>query len=393
MEDKILVTRSSLPPFEDYIEEIRSIWDNHWLTNMGEKHERLRKELKRYLEVDNIELFTNGHSAIELSLQAFFSSGAFGSQEGMSDISGTNLSFNKREVITTPFTFASTTHAIVRCGFTPVFCDIDPLTYTIDINKLEGLITEKTCAILPVHVYGNLCNLEEIDRIAKKHGLKVIYDAAHAFGVKYKGRGIGAFGDASCFSFHATKVFNTIEGGAVCYNNKELDFGERVYLLKDFGISKSDEVRASGANAKLNEFCAAMGLCNLKYLDGELEKRRAVFERYDKNLSGIKGLVLNKPQKDVQANYSYYPVVFEEREFGADRDRVFEALTENGIFCRKYFYPATNAFDCYRGRFDPLETPVAKDISERILTLPLYADLKLSEVDRICEVLLGAREL
>ncbi|MCR4656024.1 MAG: DegT/DnrJ/EryC1/StrS family aminotransferase [Lachnospiraceae bacterium] len=371
MDDKILVTRSSLPPFEDYIEEIRSIWDNHWLTNMGEKHERLREELRRYLEVDNIELFTNGHSAIELSLQAFSLKG---------------------EVITTPFTFASTTHAIVRCGLTPVFCDIDPITYTMDTGKLEGLITGNTCAILPVHVYGNLCNVEEIDRISKKYGLKVIYDAAHAFGVKYKGRGAGTFGDASCFSFHATKVFNTIEGGAVCYSDKETEFGEKVYLLKDFGISKSDEVKASGANAKLNEFCAAMGLCNLRYLDGELEKRRKVCERYNMNLSGIRGLVLNKPRKDVSANYSYYPVVFEEKEFGIGRDVAFEALKENGIFCRKYFYPATNAFECYREKFDPSETPVARDISERVLTLPLYADLELSEVDRICEVLLKARE-
>lgn len=371
MDDKILVTRSSLPPFEDYIEEIRSIWDSHWLTNMGEKHEKLREELRRYLEVDNIELFTNGHSAIELSLQAFSLKG---------------------EVITTPFTFASTTHAIVRCGLTPVFCDIDPLTYTMDTKKLEGLITEKTSAILPVHVYGNLCNLEEIDRISEKYGLKVIYDAAHAFGVKYKGRGAGSFGDASCFSFHATKVFNTIEGGAVCYGNKESDFGEKVYLLKDFGISKSDEVKAAGANAKLNEFCAAMGLCNLKYLDGEIEKRRKVCERYNMNLSGVKGLVLNKPQKDVSANYSYYPVVFDEKEFGIGRDDAFETLRENGIFSRKYFYPATNAFECYRERFDPSETPVARDISERVLTLPLYADLELSQVDRICEVLLKARE-
>ncbi len=368
--DKILVTRSSMPPFDEYVEEIRSLWDSHWITNMGEKHERLREELRSYLGVENIELFTNGHASIELSLQAFSLSG---------------------EVITTPFTFASTTHAIVRCGLSPVFCDIEPDFYTIDTDKLESLITEKTCAILPVHVYGNMCNVEEIDRIAKKHGLKVIYDAAHAFGVRYKGRGAASFGDASCLSFHATKVYNTIEGGAVCYSGEDGRFGELVYLLKDFGISKDENVEVAGANAKLNEFCAAMGLCNLRHIEEEIEKRGRVAERYDKNLSGTRGLYLSKPREGVVTNYAYYPVLFNKEEFGADRDQAAEALKEQGIFPRKYFYPITSAFDCYKGRFDPAMTPVAKDISERILTLPMYADLELSEVDRICEALLKAQ--
>lgn len=193
MENEILVTKSSLPEIKEYYDEIKSMWDSHWLTNMGPKHKELQTKLENYLEVDNIELFTNGHMALELTLQAL------------------NL---QGEVITTPFTFASTTHAIVRNGLTPVFCDIEPDTFTIDTEKIESLITDRTCAIMPVHVYGNICNIEEIERIAHKYELKVIYDAAHAFGETYQGKGVGSFGDASCFSFHATKVFNTIEGGA-----------------------------------------------------------------------------------------------------------------------------------------------------------------------------------
>ena len=196
MADTILVTRSSMPTLDEYVEEIKTIWDTHWLTNMGPKHNEFAEKLKEYLGVDYIELLVNGHMALELTIQAM------------------NL---KGEVITTPFTFASTTHAIVRNGLTPVFCDIDPETYCMDASKIEKLITDQTCAVMPVHVYGNVCNIEEIERIARKYELKIIYDAAHAFGETYKGRGIGSFGDASCFSFHATKVFNSIEGGAVCF--------------------------------------------------------------------------------------------------------------------------------------------------------------------------------
>lgn len=244
MDNKILVTRSSMPSVDEYIEEIRPIWDSHWLTNMGPEHKNLQAELQQYMGVENVELLTNGHMALELSLQAM------------------NL---QGEVITTPFTFASTTHAIVRNGLEPVFCDIDPVTYTMDVTKLERLITDRTCAIVPVHVYGNVCNIEEIERLAHKYELKVLYDAAHTFGETYKGQGIGNFGDASCFSFHATKVFNTIEGGAVCYKDPEL--GRKLYELKNFGIHGPEEVDAVGANAKMNEFCAAMGLCNLRHVD------------------------------------------------------------------------------------------------------------------------------
>ena len=365
MESKILVTRSSMPSMEEYIEEIRSIWDSHWLTNMGEKHKALQAELQKYMGVPAVELLTNGHMALELSLQAM------------------NL---QGEVITTPFTFASTTHAIVRNGLEPVFCDIDPETYTMDVTQIERLITDRTCAILPVHVYGNVCNIEEIERIAHKYGLKVLYDAAHTFGETYKGQGIGNFGDASCFSFHATKVFNTIEGGAVCY--RDPDMGRRLYELKNFGIHGPEEVDAVGANAKMNEFCAAMGLCNLRHVDEEIAKRRAVVERYREHLEGVDGLHLNVQQPEVRSNYAYFPVVFDENLFGASRNEVMDALAQNGIGARKYFYPLTNTFECFHGKYDVDATPVALHVAKRVLTLPLYADLSMEDVDRICKIVL-----
>ena len=239
MSEKILVTQSSMPPYEEYIEAIKILWDTHWLTNMGVYHQQLEKELKAYLDVPDLSLMVNGHMALELAIQMM------GFPEGA-------------EVITTPFTFISTTHAIVRNRLKPVFCDIKLSDGTIDETKIENLITEHTVAIVPVHVYGNLCNVEEIQKIADKYDLKVIYDAAHAFGVKYKGRGIGSYGDASVFSFHATKVFNTIEGGAVTF--KEHRYYEKLYNLKNFGIRGEELVTDVGANAKMNEFCAIMGL-------------------------------------------------------------------------------------------------------------------------------------
>lgn len=368
MEKGIQVTRSSMPTLEEYTEEIRELWESHWLTNMGVKHKELQERLSEYLKAENIELLTNGHMALELTLQAM------------------NL---QGEVITTPFTFASTTHAIVRNGLKPVFCDIDPNTYTIDASKIEQLITDRTCAIMPVHVYGNICDVEEIERIARKYELKVIYDAAHSFGETYKGESIANFGDASCFSFHATKVFNTIEGGAVCF--KDSNLGKIIYELKNFGIHGPEEVSAVGANAKMNEFCAAMGICNLRHINEELAKRKAVAEHYRSHLEGIEGICLNTIQPQVCSNFAYFPVVFEEKTFGASREEVFSALEKNGIMARKYFYPLTNTFSCFHGKYDVTETPIALHISKRILTLPMYADLPLEEVDRICEIIIGCR--
>ena len=279
MAEFINVTRSSMPEFEEYCDEIRGLWDSCWLTNMGSKHKQLEADLKSYLGVKGVTLFTNGHLALENALAAF-------------DLHG--------EIITTPFTFASTTHAIVRCGCTPVFCDVDPVTYTMDASKLEALITERTCAIVPVHVYGTLCDTETIEAIAKKHGLAVIYDAAHAFGVTKNGVSAAAFGDASMFSFHATKVFHTIEGGAVCFNDPAPE--QKLNDLKNFGIRGPEEVAYVGGNAKMNEFCAAMGICNLRHLEGEIEKRRRVVEHYDARLSGVPGLKLKTEQAGVKSN-------------------------------------------------------------------------------------------
>ena len=368
MPDIVQVTRSSLPEFEEYVDEIRDIWETHWMTNMGVKHRRLQKELKKYLGVENIELFTNGHMALELSLQAM---GLHG------------------EVITSPYTFASTTHAIVRNGLEPVFCDINPEDFTIDVTKIEDLITEKTSAVIPVHVYGNICDVEKIEDIAKRHRLKVIYDAAHCFGVTYKGIGIGNFGDISCFSFHATKVFNTIEGGAACFQDYELE--KVLYGLKNFGIRDPETVDLVGANAKMNEFCAAMGICNLKHVDEEIEKRKRVTERYRHHLENIDGLQLLKQQDNVKSNYAYFPVVFDKEKFGWSRDEVFALLAAHGIFARKYFYPLTNSFECFHNKYNLEDTPIALEISKKILTLPLYGDMKMEEVDRICHVILEGK--
>ena len=366
--DRINVTRSSMPDIDEYINEIRQTWDSRWLTNMGCKHEELKDKLKDYLGVSNIELLVNGHLALEMTMQAM----------GL-----------KGDVITTPFTFVSTTHAIVRSGLNPVFCDIDPDDYTIDVNKLEDVLTKDTCAVMPVHVYGNICNIEAIDDFAARHGLKVIYDAAHTFGETYKGRGIGCFGDASCFSFHATKVFHTIEGGCVCFGDEAL--AGALYGLKDFGFIDPEDAGYIGGNAKMNEFCAAMGLCNLRHVDDDINKRKAVYERYNEQLDGVRGLRLNSVRKDVHSNYAYYPVVFDPEQFGNDRDAVMEALNKNGIGARRYFYPATNAMSCYKGMFDPDKTPVTKRISERVLTLPIYPDLALEDVDRICGIIIELR--
>lgn len=365
MQDKILVTKSSMPSLDEYVEEIKDMWESHCLTNMGPKHIEFQRLLRKYMGVEHIELMTNGHMALELTLQAL----------GL-----------KGQVITTPFTFASTTHAIVRNGLEPVFCDIDAEMYTIDVSKIEKLITEKTTAILPVHVYGNICYIDEIEQIAQKYGLRVIYDAAHTFGEKYKGIGIGNYGDASIFSFHATKVFNTIEGGAVTFNDEKL--GEQLYNLKNFGIQDYESVTAVGANAKMNEFCAAMGICNLRHVDEEINRRRLVVERYKERLESHKGIILPKGQKEVKSNYAYFPVVFDEKKCGKTRDDIFKELEKNGIYARKYFYPLTNAFDVYKEKYDVKTTPVAEYISKRVLTLPLYADLEQENIDKICNIIL-----
>lgn len=367
MNNKILVTQSSIPTIEEYTEEIKSIFETKWLTNMGEKHNELEKKLKEYLGVDNISLLVNGHSALYVGIHCL------------------NLP-KGGEVITTPFSFSSTTHAIVQNGLKPVFCDINEADYTIDADKIEKLITDKTVAIVPVHVYGHICDVEKIEEIAKKHNLKVIYDAAHAFGIKYKGQSIANYGDISMFSFHATKVFNTIEGGALVYKDNSLE--SKIYNLKNFGIVDQEHVVEAGINAKMNEFSAAMGLCNLRHIDNEIAKREKIYNEYMKRLKGIPGIVVNDIQPNTTSNYAYFPVLFDKDIFGKSRDEVYNMLAKENIFARKYFYPLINDYDCYKKQYSSNDTPVAKKVSDKVLTLPMYADLSLEDVNRICDIIL-----
>lgn len=362
---KINVTKSSMPSFEEYIEEIKDIWSSRWLTNHGSKLVKLEDELKKYLKINEIVMFTNGHLALEYAIDYFnFPKGS--------------------EIITTPFTFVSTTNSIIRCGMIPVFCDINKEDYTIDVNKIEELITEKTVAIMPVHVYGNICDVEAIEKIAKKHNLKVIYDAAHAFGVKYKGQSILNYGDFSMLSFHATKVFHTIEGGALVFNDKKLK--PTIEQQKDFGILDEEDCLYVGGNAKMNEFQAAMGLCNLKHIDEYISKRKVIVEEYNKRLGNTPGIKVLKPQSDVISNYAYYPVVFDGYKYS--RDEIKEKLAKHNIGSRKYFYPITNEFSSIKNKYKG-DTPVALDISKKVLTLPLFSDLSLEEVNEICDIIEG----
>lgn len=361
---KINVTRSSMPSYEEYCNEIKDIWESRWLTNNGPKHNLLEKELSAYLDVENTTLFVNGHHALEIALASYnFPRGS--------------------EVITTPFTFVSTTNSIVRCGLTPIFCDINEKDYTIDANKIEELITDKTVAIVPVHVYGNVCDVEKIEKIAKKFNLKVVYDAAHAFGVKYKGKGICNYGDISMLSFHATKVFNTIEGGALCYNNRK--FTEVFKSMKNFGLSTEENCNFVGGNSKMNEFAASMGLCNLRHISEYIKNREKAVAEYRNRLGSVKGIKVCDIQKDVEQNFSYFPVLFDGYKY--NRDEVKRILEEHDIGSRKYFYPCTNEFESLK-KFNNQKTPIAKNISSKILCLPLYSDLTIEQVDNICDLIL-----
>lgn len=360
-EEKIFVTRSSMPSYDEYCKKIKSIWETHLLTNNGVFHAQLEEEIKKYLKVNEVTLFTNGHLALENAIQALGLSG---------------------EVITTPFTFVSTTHAISRNNLIPVFCDIDSETYTIDPNKIEALITDKTSAIVPVHVYGNVCDVDKIEEIAKKHNLKVIYDAAHAFGVLYKNKSIANYGDISMFSFHATKVFNTIEGGCLAFNNGK--YKTKLERLKNFGIKNEDVIDQIGGNAKMNEFQAAMGLCNLENISLSIARRKQIYLLYKELLENIKGIKLNKIQENVVSNYAYFPVLVE-KDYGITRDELYELLKSHNIFSRKYFYPATNEIECYKENAN--KTPIAAEVSRKILTLPLYEDLEPENVKRICKII------
>ncbi len=362
--ENIYVTQPSMPSYEEYTEAVRPLWDSRWLTNMGQYHQELEERLKVYLDVQGLSLMVNGHMALELVIQAMdFPEGG--------------------EIITTPFTFISTTHAIVRNRLKPVFCDVKSEDGTIDETRIEELVTENTVAIIPVHVYGNVCNVEEIQKIADSYGLKVIYDAAHAFGVKYKKRGIGNYGDASVFSFHATKVFHTIEGGAVTFSDMKLY--DRLYNLKNFGIRGEELVVAVGANAKMNEFAAIMGLCNLKHIEEAVQARKRRCDAYRQKLEQAEGIRLFDSTTHVEPNYAYFPIIIEDNHI-TDRDRLYECLRENHIFARKYFYPLTSDQACFKNKYKHMNLDNASELSKKVLILPLYEKLRMEDVDIISDI-------
>ena len=365
--NRINVTRSSMPDFGEYVEAIRPLWDSRWLSNRGSISVAFEDELKKYLGVKRIALFANGHVALEVMIDAF------------------NLP-EGGEVITTPYTHVSTTHSIVRNGLSPVFCDVNERNYTIDPELIEELITDKTVAIMGTHVYGELCDVKSIHEIAVKHGLKVFYDAAHAFGESLNGVGVGCYGDFSMFSCHATKVFHTIEGGIAAFIDEELS--SSIESLTNFGFDGPERVQFVSTNARMNEFEAAMGSCNLKHIDEEIEKRAAVEKRYRDNLEGISGIRFINPQEGIRYNHSYMPVFFD--GYKENRNQVQLKLVNENIFARKYFYPLTSEMECYEGKYSKTveRTPIAKWCAEHVLTLPMYADLTFEDVDRICEIIL-----
>lgn len=364
MHSNIYVTKAFLPPMEEYIEKIKSIWDTHLLTNCGPLHNELENKLSDYLNVGNCSLFVNGHLALDCAIKSLKLQG---------------------EVITTPFTFASTTHAIVSNGLKPVFCDIKLDDFTIDENQIENLITKDTCAIVAVHVFGYPCNVDKIEEIANKYNLKVIYDAAHAFGVKIGDIGIGNFGDISMFSMHATKVYNTIEGGLLTYKDPLLK--DLLYLSKNFGISGPESVELVGLNAKMNEFQAAMGLINLNYIDSEIQKRKNITNIYKNELQNIEGIYYLKDKENIKHNYSYFPIIINEDKLNISRDKLFEELKKYNIFARKYFYPLITDFYCYKDLYDDTNLKNARYIANNVITLPMYSDLSKDETVQICSII------
>lgn len=361
----IYVTRPMLPDLSEVNAELQDIWESQWLTNGGAKHQLLEEELKKTLKVPGLSLFNNGTIALIVAIQSLRLSG---------------------EVITTPFTFPATPHVLPWNDISPIFCDIDENTLTIDAEKLEKMITPKTTGILGVHVYGMPCNVTKIQEIADKYGLRVIYDAAHAFGAEIGGVGIGAFGDVSMFSFHSTKLFHTLEGGALTYNNPQLK--PRIDLLKNFGIKNEEEVIMPGINGKMNEAQAAVGLINLRHVDAEREKRRKIVDAYKENLADIPGIRVFEIPDEVRNSYQYF-VIRIGKEFGRSRDEVHENLKTYNVFTRKYFYPLCSDYSCYKQlpSSNPENLPVARKIVKEVLCLPLYGGLPLEDVKKICLII------
>ena len=355
----IYVTQPYLPPLEEFDEYLKKIWESKWLTNNGQFHQELEKKLCEFLGVKYISLFSNGTLALITALQALRITG---------------------EVITTPFSFVATTHSLWWNGIKPVFCDIDPGSFNLDPDKIEAAITPQTTAILPVHVYGNPCRVEQIQKIADTYGLKVIYDACHTFGEMVNQNSILNYGDLSVLSFHATKVFTTFEGGAiVCHDEK---MKRRIDYLKNFGFADEVTVVAPGINAKMNELQAAFGLLQLKYIDKAIQKRKRIALLYREKLKGLKGITLLHEKPEVNYNYSYFPVLIDSEEYNLTRDEVYSLFKEHNIFSRRYFYPLISSFPTYKGlpSAEPSNLPVAEKIANQVLCLPIYPDLAEEDV-------------
>jgi dTDP-4-amino-4,6-dideoxygalactose transaminase len=366
LDEPIYVTRPFLPPLEDYLGKIREIWDSKWLTNNGLHLRLFENELSSFLKTKNIFAVSNGTTALMLACKAL-------------ELSG--------EVITTPFTCAATPHALMWTGIKPVFCDIEDKTLNIDPKKIEALITPRTTAIMPVHLFGIPCDTKMIRKIADKYDLRVIYDAAHAFGVEVNGKGILNFGDISAISFHATKIFHTAEGGALASGNKNI--GEKMRILRNIGIKNELEIPYPGINAKMSELQAALGRVNLNYFAKNRKKRLKIIEVYRHHLKDIEGICLAESRPGIKYNYSYFPIRINEKEFGKTRDNVLYSLRRYNIFARKYFYPLCSDLPHFKRlpSSNPSRLPVAQKAAKEILCLPLYSDLKINEAERICAII------
>jgi dTDP-4-amino-4,6-dideoxygalactose transaminase len=360
----ITVTKPLLPPLEEYVELLRDIWDRKWLTNNGYYHDELEKALANHLGVPHVSLFCNGMVALQVGLQALKITG---------------------EVITTPYSFVATTHAIYWNHCTPVFCDIDPVTCNINPDKLESLITPRTTAILPVHVYGNPCDVDRLQKIADTYGLKIFYDAAHAFGVRLNETSILSYGDLSMLSFHATKVFNTAEGGALVTSDAKLK--KRIDFLKNFGFADEVTVMAPGTNGKMNELQAALGLVALRYVDAEIENRRALSILYHKRLTGVAGIRMMPENPNATQNYGYFPIFVDEELYPLSRDDLYETLKERGIYGRRYFYPLISEFPNYRGLPSSSNLAEATGVSRKVICLPMYSTLAHETLVDICDII------
>lgn len=372
LKDPVYVTQPALPPLEEFTEYLRQIWDTKILTNNGPFHQQFEKELADYLGVKYISVFANGTLALVTALQALRITG---------------------EVITTPFSFVATTHSLWWNNIRPVFVDIEPEFFTLDPEKIEAAITPQTTAIMPVHVYGNPCKMDAIQKIADTYGLKVIYDAAHAFGVTINGNSVLNYGDLSVLSFHATKTFNTIEGGAIiCHDEKTK---RRIDFLKNFGFADEVTVVEPGINAKMNELQAAYGLVQLKHVDEYITKRKAVAEMYRNELNGIKGIRVLNDIEGIRHSYTYFPVLIDEKEYGLSRDEVYERLKRHNIYGRRYFYPLISQFPTYRGlpSAKPENLPVAIHTAGQVICMPIFPAIKKDIVEIICNILSNKSKL